>query len=154
MSGPYLLDTNVLIHLARARGTVFQALAPYSLVSASTLSYVPVVCVGEVRSLVLRQTLGQRWGPEKRARLDAPLPKSVLMNIDHTDVLDAYAELDRYSRSLKPARPTGENDLWIAATAKVTKTILLTTDTDFDHLEGVHLKRHRIDAKTGAITKT
>ena len=32
------------------------------------------------------------------------------------------------------ARNMGKNDLWIAATASITKTILLTTDNDFDHL--------------------
>jgi predicted nucleic acid-binding protein len=33
------------------------------------------------------------------------------------------------------ARIMGKNDLWIAATAFVTKSTLLTTDDDFDHLD-------------------
>jgi tRNA(fMet)-specific endonuclease VapC len=35
----------------------------------------------------------------------------------------------------------GKNDIWIAATAKVTGIPLLTTDPDFDHLEATHLNR-------------
>ena len=30
----------------------------------------------------------------------------------------------------------GKNDIWIAATAQVTDSILVTADSDFDHLEG------------------
>jgi predicted nucleic acid-binding protein len=33
----------------------------------------------------------------------------------------------------------GQNDLWIAATAWVTKAALITTDSDFDHLHPVFL---------------
>lgn len=39
----------------------------------------------------------------------------------------------------------GDNDLWIAATAKVTGALLLTTDKDFDHLYPVHLQRDWIN---------
>lgn len=38
----------------------------------------------------------------------------------------------------------GKNDLWIAATASVLKTKLLTTDMDFDHLDGVFLDLERV----------
>ena len=34
------------------------------------------------------------------------------------------------------SRNMGKNDLWIAATAAVTQSKLLTTDGDFDHLNG------------------
>lgn len=34
----------------------------------------------------------------------------------------------------------GKNDLWIAATASVTNTTLITTDKDFVHLDNVYLK--------------
>jgi len=33
----------------------------------------------------------------------------------------------------------GKNDLWIAATAQVTNSKLVTTDKDFDHLDGVFI---------------
>ena len=39
----------------------------------------------------------------------------------------------------------GKNDIWIAATAHASKATLLSTDKDFDHLDGVWLKRLYVD---------
>lgn len=39
----------------------------------------------------------------------------------------------------------GQNDMWIAATAKATGATLLTTDRDFDHLQGEHIRRVWLD---------
>ncbi len=39
----------------------------------------------------------------------------------------------------------GKNDLWIAATAYVTGASLMTTDGDFDHLNGVYLDLIKIE---------
>jgi predicted nucleic acid-binding protein len=33
----------------------------------------------------------------------------------------------------------GKNDLWIAATAAITESKLMTTDGGFDHLNGTYL---------------
>jgi tRNA(fMet)-specific endonuclease VapC len=44
----------------------------------------------------------------------------------------------------------GKNDLWIAATASVLKARLLTTDHDFDHLDGIFLDVLYIDPKLKA----
>lgn len=41
----------------------------------------------------------------------------------------------------------GDNDLWIAATASVTNTPLITTDKDFEHLNGVFLELIWIDIR-------
>jgi len=38
----------------------------------------------------------------------------------------------------------GKNDLWIAAVAHILGAKLLTSDADFDHLEGVYLDLLRI----------
>ncbi len=38
----------------------------------------------------------------------------------------------------------GKNDLWIAATASVLNLELLTTDSDFDHLDGEFIKLRKI----------
>lgn len=42
------------------------------------------------------------------------------------------------------ARSMGKNDLWIAATASILSAKLLTTDNDFDHLDGVYLDLAKI----------
>lgn len=44
------------------------------------------------------------------------------------------------------ARNMGENDLWIAATAAVYDISLLSTDRDFEHLDGVFLEFHYVEA--------
>src|SRR5699024_2567177 len=62
--------------------------------------------------------------------------------------IKAYAEIDAYSKhkDYKRVYPTGyssntmgKNDIWIAATAQVTDSILVTANSDFDHLEGVFI---------------
>jgi len=49
-------------------------------------------------------------------------------------------ELRKFSNGLS----VGKNDLWIAATAKVTESTLVTTDKDFDHLEGIYFQLAKI----------
>lgn len=41
----------------------------------------------------------------------------------------------------------GKNDLWIAATASAFGITLVTTDKDFDHLNGVFLEVKYINIK-------
>lgn len=68
------------------------------------------------------------------------------MPIQSKDLIEAYAEIDNYSQGKSTthtypigfsARNMGKNDLWIAATAKVTNSTILTNDNDFDHLNDV-----------------
>ena len=56
--------------------------------------------------------------------------------------------MDAYSKHKDPVRKypkgyssitVGKNDLWIAATAYVTNSKLVTTDNDFDHLNRVFI---------------
>jgi predicted nucleic acid-binding protein len=44
----------------------------------------------------------------------------------------------------------GKNDLWIAATSSVLNATLLTTDGDFDHLNGAYLTVIKIDQRLTA----
>jgi tRNA(fMet)-specific endonuclease VapC len=79
------------------------------------------------------------------------------IDINHDAVLQSYAEIDAFSQGKltsknlpvgMSARNMGKNDLWIAATASVLNATLLTTDDDFDHLNGVFLTVIVIDPKT------
>lgn len=135
----YLLDTNVLVHLIRG-GPLAEAIdARFGLRAGLARAMVSVVTVGELRSLALQ--LG--WGKRKRAELAKLTGAVVVVDINRPEVLDAYAELDDFSR--RAGRSPGKNDLWIAATARATGAVLLTTDKDFDHLTGDLLQRHWID---------
>lgn len=57
------------------------------------------------------------------------------MPLQGNDLIDAYVAVDTYSHYR--GRETGrKNDLWIAATAHIYPLTLITTDKDFDHLNG------------------
>jgi tRNA(fMet)-specific endonuclease VapC len=48
----------------------------------------------------------------------------------------------------------GKNDLWIAATASLLQLQLITTDADFQHLDGSFLHVRQIDpAEIGKLSK-
>jgi tRNA(fMet)-specific endonuclease VapC len=141
MSGSigYLLDTNVVLALIRANPLGQYIDHKYGLRSALNRSMICVVTVGEMLSLV-RQF---NWGQTRRDELQSLLNEIVWLDINHPDILDAYGEVDH--ASLKQGRKLGKNDAWIAATAKVTGATLLTTDPDFNHLQGSYLDQIWID---------
>ena len=92
---------------------------------------ISVVTHGEVRVLAARNG----WGDRKLSALQNALNNLVTVDINHSDVLDAYVEIDLFSQSHPDgARNMGKNDLWIAACTKASGATLLTTDKDFDHL--------------------
>ncbi|MET3125260.1 putative nucleic acid-binding protein [Arcicella rosea] len=41
----------------------------------------------------------------------------------------------------------GKNDLWIAATASLLNLTLVTTDSDFDHLNNYFLQLYKLEPK-------
>jgi|SRR5579884_1128178 len=139
----YLLDTNILVYLIRGK-TVGQTIdAHFGLRGALNRCVISVVTVGEMYSLTRKWA----WGLKKIAELQRLLGQVVWVDINHPSILNAYGELDDVSN--RAGRPMGKNDVWIAATAKVSSVTLLTTDGDFDHLNPTHLTRIRIDEKTG-----
>jgi tRNA(fMet)-specific endonuclease VapC len=81
-------------------------------------------------------------GKARIDKLDRLLDAFVITDINSTDVVKQYAEIDTFSQGkLKSknlnhsARNMDKNDIWIAATAAAAAEIpLLTTDNDFDHL--------------------
>jgi predicted nucleic acid-binding protein len=87
------------------------------------------------------------WGTGKVDRLKELLDQIVWVDINHPQILDAYAEID--NACIAAGRKLGENDAWIAATAKVSGATLLTTDRDFDPLQGAYLNRILIDESAG-----
>ena len=86
------------------------------------------------------------WGAGKVERMEALLARTVPVSLGFTGVLDAYAELDDYSR--RNGIAMSKNDVWIAATARAAGAHLLTTDRDFDHLSPDFLTRDWINPVT------
>jgi tRNA(fMet)-specific endonuclease VapC len=83
--------------------------------------------------------------------LNELLHELVIVNIHEQNIEQAYAKINHFSEKImKPARPIGQNELWIAATTQCLDAWLITTDNDFDHLyENQYIKRVKIDTKTG-----
>lgn len=88
------------------------------------------------------------WGKSKIDKLNKILEEITYIEISNADqlLIDSYTEIDAFSkRKIKDksgnlldgsARKMGKNDLWIAATAYSLDIPLMTTDGDFDHLNG------------------
>jgi tRNA(fMet)-specific endonuclease VapC len=143
-----LLDTNVLIHLIRGKDAGLRMRDELGLVERPERPIISIVTVGEVRALALKFD----WGAGKRGALDDLIRQLVIVGIDSDEVLTTYAEIDHYSKKVvKPARPLGQNDIWIAACACVYGGHLLTTDRDFDHLTPKFIQRTRVDGRTGEV---
>jgi tRNA(fMet)-specific endonuclease VapC len=139
----YLLDTNILVLLMRGKEAGIAIDSAFGLRRGMGRCVISVVTVGEMKSFARKRG----WGSQKLADLDRLLGQLVQLNINHGSIIDAYAEID--SLSEQGGRQMGKNDLWIAATAKVSGATLLTTDGDFDHLAGTHIIRIKIEQLTG-----
>ncbi len=145
-SSGYILDTNILVHLIRGNALGKAIDTNFALSGSLSRCLICVVTVGEAYSLARKWS----WGQKKIDQLKALLSQLVWIDINHPDILETYGELDDISN--RAGRSMGKNDLWIAATAKVSGTILLTLDGDFDHLAPEHLTRIRVNDKTGQAT--
>ncbi len=135
----YLLDTNVVVALVRNNDLGKYLDRTYRLTAGIHSFYVSVVLLGEVRALA--QKFG--WGPARQASLASLLTLFTPLDISYEDVLQAYADIDAYSEA--HGRTMGKNDLWMAATARAFDLTLLTTDTDFDHLQPAWMDREWVD---------
>jgi tRNA(fMet)-specific endonuclease VapC len=139
----YLLDTGILVHYAR-QSPLFQTIEKNEgLTNQDCIPFISVVTMGEILSFGIQHN----WGQPRIQSIKNWLSKLVVLDINSSDsqLLDAYAEIDSYSKnklshnSLGRSITMGKNDLWIAATAKVANAVLLTIDGDFDHLNGSYL---------------
>ena len=145
----YVLDTGMVLGCFRGAGYAEEAERRFAFSSPPNIALICVVTVGEILSLSLQF----RWSEEKKVKLDELLRKIPWVDINNSQTLEKYAEIDAYSQckhsTMKANVPTprnmGKNDLWIAATAAVLQATLLTTDGDFDHLNGTFLKVEYIE---------
>lgn len=141
-----LLDTNILVHLARGDALGRRVDEDHNLRARRDRPLVSVVTAGELASVVLKWS----WGEKKRQFVHDLLLELVPVPVTPGQLVDAYGEIDHFTEHVqKPARPMGKNDLWIAATAHVTGATLLTSDEDFDHLAPRFFSLVRVDAKSG-----
>ena len=122
----YLLDTSVVLHATRQGSKVSQTIDLQFALSSSRFR--PAICEVSIGEL-LAFTLSHTWGDRRKAVLQAQIDNSLVIPISHPGIHLCWAEM---SSSLRAAgEAVGQNDIWIAATAKVANLTLLTTDKDF-----------------------
>lgn len=135
MTRPYLFDTNVLLVWARGgeHGRDIEKRFGANLVINPPL--ISIVNVAEIRVLANRNG----WG-DRRIRMLLELTQRCVIVDIVPEIVDAYVKVEAASRrAAQGSRTMGQNDMWIAATAKVASATLLTTDKDFDHLAGAFI---------------
>ncbi|MFP4248149.1 MAG: type II toxin-antitoxin system VapC family toxin [Armatimonadota bacterium] len=136
-----LLDTNVLIHIARADPVGTWVVENYRLARHTERPLISTVVEAEVRALAAYQG----WGERKLDRVRDIIGECVRVEIDRPPVVDAYVDLYCIARSEGRANwQKNQNDLWLAATAKATDAMLLTQDEDFDFLHPEHVRIERV----------
>ena len=146
----FVLDTGIILGYVRGAGYAEYVEKKYRLFSPPNIPLISIVSKGEIYSLAVQRD----WGGGKLTLLGELLRKLPVVDINNEQIIQRYAEIDAYSLSKDRKRPLpagqtarvmGKNDLWIAATTSVLKAKLLTTDNDFDHLDGVFFEVAFID---------
>jgi tRNA(fMet)-specific endonuclease VapC len=146
----YIWDTNIILHSVRDDNFFEKLNDKYEFSNPHNELFASIVSIGEIHAIALRN----RWGDKRMANLAEKLQLVKTISINNDPILiKMYAEIDVYSQSqhpiLKlptPARKMGKNDLWIAATTAVHNAVLLSTDNDFNHLDGLFLAFDKIIA--------
>jgi len=133
-----VLDTSVVIHLARDNSTGREIERQFHLSERAERPLISSVVRGEAGGLGRYWS----WGSSRLARLEALLDEFVTVDAGEPLVVAEYAEL--HARSRREGHPIGDNDLWIAATALAVRAQLITNDTDFDWLHPSPLMRHYV----------
>lgn len=134
----FILDTNIMLVWLR-KAPLWEGIHK-SYQPDFTNAFISIVTVGELQSIAYQN----KWGAKKLLELETVLGRLVVIDINHDRILKNYAEIDAYSQGRHKsipvsfsARNMGKNDLWIAATTMAVGAKLITTDKDFDHLDGV-----------------
>lgn len=140
-----LFDTNIILHIIRSKDYkgVIEFLNPQN-----RSIYVSVASEAEIRSIAKRSN----WGTLRLEKLDNFLDVVTVVEINH-QYISSYVEIDTYSQKsnfsfteygFPTPRNMGKNDLWIASLAGLLGLQLVTTDDDFDHLNGIFFEVRKI----------
>lgn len=144
----YVWDTNIFIQAVRNPEFLTIINSQYDCFNPSNEIYISSVTVGELNAFALRNG----WGKKRLAYMRTILKKAKSISVtDDHDLINMYSQIDVYSQSKHPtlklpisARKMSKNDLWIAATTAVHNATLISTDADFEHLDGLFIYFEKI----------
>lgn len=146
LSQTYVLDTSTLLNLIRGKELGQQIDSAFGLRTAMYRHTISIVTHGEMKVLAERNN----WGEQKRDALAVALDSLVTINIDSEPLVEAYVRVEKACRNAPGSeRKMGQNDMWIAATALLCDLPIITTDDDFNHLNGRLITVHWVDPTLG-----
>jgi len=99
----YLLDTNVVVHLARDSDLGKYIDDQFQLSDALHRAAISVITVGEMHSLASQWS----WSKDKITSLDKVLEQIVWIGIDYFDLIRAYGDIDADNRKRGAQRARG-----------------------------------------------
>lgn len=142
------MDTNIIIIYSKSKDLARQIEAEHQIFIKENNLAISIVSIAEVNSIIHQFGIGDK----RREGIDKILENTTPLDISYGEILKKYEEIDAYSQgkhrtksSTFSAKNMGKNDLWIAATASAFDITLVTTDADFNHLEGEFLRLKFID---------
>lgn len=139
-----LLDTCIVMHILRNNDYSKKCKEALKNFSDTPHIILSVVSKAELESLSKQQN----WGVPRKKTLSLIFNDATFIDIENADenLINAYTDIDTYSKRKgndkfgnilnDSAKTMHKNDLWIAATAFTLNIPLLTTDGDFNHLNG------------------
>lgn len=139
----YLLDTNIIIIYSKSKDLARKIEADHAIFAKENNLAVSIVSIAEIRSIIHQFEIGDK----RKIGIEKILENTTRLDISYEEIMNRYEEIDAFSqgkhRTIKsdfsPVN-MGKNDLWIAATASAFDIVLVTTDKDFNHLDGKFLK--------------
>lgn len=118
-----ILDTSVVVDVARNNRSGHAILETYSLRNRADRPLISIITTGEMLGIAKAQA----WSSDKTRVLHELLSEFVKLELT-PEVIEAYADLVALCRQQNHTMGQ-QNDMWIAATAKVTGAVLLTGDS-------------------------
>jgi tRNA(fMet)-specific endonuclease VapC len=141
----YVLDTSTLLVLLRGKSLGNLIDRTFGLRASPHLHTLSIVTHGELRVLADRNG----WAGLRADALDKALREFVTVDVSGSGIVDAYRRIEQFNAAVPAGHQNmGKNDVWIAATALITGLPLITTDTDFNHLNGKGIQVHYVDPKS------
>ncbi len=138
----YFFDTNIVLAYLRQTQLATVVTAILDLTDDNEV-HISIVTAGEIWSIAQQNN----WGVSRLAKLQRLLDDYFRVNVTDNELIQRYALIDAYSQNKLIERPLGtsarnmgKNDLWIAASASLSGATLITTDKDFDHLNGTYVE--------------
>ncbi len=145
MISSYVLDTSALLILLRGKDLGDQIDREFGLRASPHLHTLSIVTHEELRVLADRNG----WAGARAEALAKALREFVTVDVSGSGIVEAYRQIEQINAGMPAGHQNmGKNDVWIAATALITGLPLITTDTDFNHLNGKIITVHYVNPQS------